>query len=50
MEHSLEAEEMNSEDDSDFAFDEADDVTDNEMDMMPKSGGIYLFDSLLQFH
>lgn len=38
MEGSLEAEEMNSEDDSDFAFDEADDLTDNEMDMMPNSG------------
>lgn len=38
MEGSLEAEEINSEDDSDFAFDEADDLTDNEMDMMPNSG------------
>ncbi|KAI3674515.1 hypothetical protein L2E82_52215 [Cichorium intybus] len=38
MERSLEAEEMNSEDDSDFAFDEAGDVTDNEMDIMPNSG------------
>lgn len=31
---------MDSEDDSDFNFDEADDLTDNEMDMMPNSGGI----------
>ncbi|XP_023753308.1 peptidyl-prolyl cis-trans isomerase FKBP53 [Lactuca sativa] len=29
---------MDSEDDSDFNFDEADDLTDNEMDMMPNSG------------
>lgn len=37
-EGSLEAAEMGSEDDSDFAFDEEDDLTDNEMDMMPNSG------------
>ncbi|KAI3688651.1 hypothetical protein L2E82_46382 [Cichorium intybus] len=39
MERSVEPEEMNSEDDSDF--------TDNEMDMMHNSGGIYLIEEIV---
>lgn len=33
---------MDSGDDSEFDFDDVDDLTDNDMDIVPNSGGIYI--------